>query len=109
MCEQQKLPTLYKQTKQGYGAINAASAEPLSSTFGGRKDVSPDRFHFSIGWQLEEPSDRQMKLTGLDDAKVLEEVKGIRVKVDSVKVKIGNTITSVSLRRSGTGKKMILT
>jgi len=101
VCEQRKLPTLYKHAKQGVKVIKAASAEPLTqpSAMSHRENDHSDYFHFSIGWQLEEPNERQMDFEGVSPT-VLEEVKNIRVKIESVKVKIGNTISSVTLRRS---------
>jgi len=97
---------LYEHGSKG---IKAASAEPLKqlSTLSGPKDDLSDCFHFSIGWQLEEPNDRQLSFKGIDCAS-LEAVKNIRVKIDSVKVKIGNTINSVPLQRSILGNRSIL-
>jgi len=101
ICEQRKLPTLYKHAKQGGKVIKAASAEPLTqpSAISRRENDHSDHFHFSIGWQLEEPTERQMDFEGVSPT-LLEEVRNIRVKIESVKVKIGNTISSVTLRRS---------
>jgi len=89
---------LYKHGSKG---VKAASVEPLKrlSPLSGQKDDLPNCFHFSIGWQLEAPNDRQLGFEGIDYAS-LKAVKNIRVQIDSVKVKIGNTITSVMLQRS---------
>lgn len=53
-------------------------------------------FHISIGWSLEQPKGWP-KVTSVEAA--LEEIKGWDIAVDSVKVKIGNVVNSVPLRR----------
>lgn len=57
-----------------------------------------DRFHFSIAWLLQEPGS---VASLLDDAKIqhiLALVQQIEVNINNVKVKIGNVVTSLSLR-----------
>jgi hypothetical protein len=55
-------------------------------------------FHISIGWALEQPTIEAVDLmkTILDD-QILESIKKMTIKVDNVKVKIGNVVTSVAL------------
>lgn len=108
VCERFKLPTLYKQSKRDSVRGKVVSVEPQrrSVTDAALDDVTAN-FHFSIGWQLEAPGQERVDLLGISE-KVLEEVRDIKVKFDSVKVKIGNTITSVPLLRSVSNKKTIL-
>ena len=49
-------------------------------------------FHFSLAWQLEEPSKASIESAG-----ALESVKRLSISCDLVKIKIGNTIHDIPL------------
>jgi hypothetical protein len=55
-------------------------------------------FHISIGWTLERPSSHVIDTTNavINDG-ASESLKKVPVKVDTVKVKVGNVVTSISL------------
>lgn len=53
-----------------------------------------DCFHISLAWTLSEPSRKERELVEGTDLKSL---KGLHVKFDSVKVKIGNHVESLQL------------
>ena len=53
-------------------------------------------FHFSIAWTLEPPDDDLLKVTEAASNQMHEAHK-ISVKVEDVKAKIGNVITSIPL------------
>jgi len=72
-----------------------------------KSDDHSDFFHFSIGWMLGEPEESQ-KDFGIMDKKLLDEISSISVSFNSVKVKIGNTISSISLRKDGKRKRGVL-
>ena len=50
------------------------------------------KFHFSLAWQLEEPSKASIESTN-----ALESVKRLSISCDLVKIKIGNTIHDIPL------------
>jgi hypothetical protein len=55
-------------------------------------------FHVSIGWALEQPAVEAVDLMKtILDHQILGSIKKITIKVDNVKVKIGNVVTSVAL------------
>jgi U6 snRNA phosphodiesterase len=55
-------------------------------------------FHISIGWALERPSSSVMDHTNsLINNEGFESLRNVPVKVDTLKMKIGNIITSISL------------
>ena len=49
-------------------------------------------FHFSLAWQLEEPSK-----ASIESADALESVKRLSISCDLVKIKIGNTVHDIPL------------
>jgi hypothetical protein len=51
-----------------------------------------DSFHVSLAWSLKKPSDN-----AINQAVIVDELKQLAVTFDSVKVKIGNILTSVPL------------
>ena len=55
-------------------------------------------FHISIGWTLERPSSHVMDTTtaNISDG-ASTSLKKVSVKVDTIKVKVGNVVTSISL------------
>lgn len=100
-CEQAGLPTLYQSfhEKGGPGRSSAAAAPLRQGKANPTEalDEYSDMFHFSLGWSLEEPVNKTLDLNDLEGG-TADDLKSIRVRFDSVKVKIGNTITSVPLR-----------
>jgi len=108
-CRQFELPTLYAASEASRSG-KTASAAPIrrrESTQIQKPDDLSDFFHFSIGWMLEEPEESQ-KDFGTIDKKLLDEISSIKVCFDSVKVKIGNTISSISLHKDAKRKPGIL-
>lgn len=61
-----------------------------------KQDLS-DSFHVSIAWTLEEPSEEVMELARASAGNAFENVKGITFRVDEIKAKVGNVITTVKL------------
>lgn len=98
VCAEFELPTLY--TSQRSSTTKKASAQPLRPISAGitHTDEADDHFHFSIGWQLCAPSNSKTTFHGIDPD-CLESVKNLRAEFSAVKVKIGNTISSLSLQR----------
>jgi hypothetical protein len=108
-CRQFDLATLYTPV-EAERAGKTASAAPIrrqKSTHIREQDDYSDFFHFSIGWMLEDPEESQ-KDFGIIDKQLLSEISSIKVRFDSVKVKIGNTISSVSLHKDAKRKRGIL-
>ena len=108
-CRQFELPTLYAPIEAAR-TIKTASAAPIrrrESTQTQRQDDHSDFFHFSIGWMLEEPEASQKDFS-TTKKKLLDEISSIEVCFDSVKVKIGNTISSISLHKDAKRKRGIL-
>lgn len=54
-----------------------------------------EAFHFSIAWTLQPPSTPVSTFTQDLSAKYLPEMGKLQVKVDELKVKIGNVVTSI--------------
>jgi U6 snRNA phosphodiesterase len=55
-------------------------------------------FHVSIGWTLEQPTiELADAIKAIVDDKVFQNVKRICLKVEEIKVKVGNTVTSIFL------------
>jgi len=54
-------------------------------------------FHFSIAWTLEAPDEDLIQVTNELARGQMEEARKIKVKVEDIKVKIGNVITSLHL------------
>ena len=72
---------------------SASSKESLSHTELGNYVDASTSFHVSIGWTLTTPSDSSSKK--LKHAS--HDFQAMKISVDSVKVKIGNSITSIPL------------
>ncbi|KAI9750352.1 MAG: hypothetical protein M4579_006508 [Chaenotheca gracillima] len=105
--------------RPGYGrdrrpGSEAANTRDPSLTFDGPVEAShPDRsghFHISIGWMLHEPPPEVVAYTStlLENAQIegaesvgdglpQKKLSSWRIRFESVKVKIGNTVTSVQL------------
>ena len=108
-CKQYKLATLYGpiETERIEKTASAAPIRGRKTIQTMKRDDYSDFFHFSIGWMLEEPGESQ-KDFGIIDRELLDEVSSIKVRFDSVKVKIGNTISSISLQKDAKRKWGIL-
>jgi len=108
-CRQFGLATLYAPVETDR-RVKAASAAPIrhrETTQTKNPDDYSDFFHFSIGWMLREPEASQ-KDFGTVDKKLLEEISSIKVRFESVKVKIGNTISSISFHGDAKRKRGML-
>lgn len=65
-------------------------------------------FHISIGWALEWPSSYVLDTTrALINDEVFELLQEAPVKVDALKVKVGNVVTSISLTPKAADGKSI--
>ena len=92
------------QDAKGDGALEKECVDRLPADKRGLKDrkqrrqgatVPADRtenFHFSLAWQLEEPSK-----ASIESADALEPVKRLNISCGLVKIKIGNTIHDIPL------------
>lgn len=99
-------PPLYASPRSASQQSSKANARPkrleqnqmsFSSRIGEILDLSGS-FHISIGWALEQPRFYVMGATNaILYGRLPESLKKISVKVDRVKVKIGNVVTSISL------------
>jgi len=108
-CRELDLPTLYAPVESARTG-KTASAAPIrrrEPTQIQEQDDHSDFFHFSIGWMLEEPEESQKDFSATDK-RLLDEISSIKVCFDSVKVKIGNTISSISLHKDAKRKRGIL-
>ena len=96
-------PELYAKRRKDQG--NAASKSAGRSVLvgnndddaggeGGGTDMS-SHFHNSIAWTLSPPSQALVK--GLDDVSSDLDMQAMAIGVNSVKLKIGNSITSIAL------------
>lgn len=72
---------------------------------GGDDDGVDGAFHVSLAWSFAEPTDeiraRTAAVFAREEEQWREEVAGIRIPVDGVKVKIGNVVTDVPLAKTG--------
>lgn len=82
--------------------------EDRSHRTASRREPDADRFHFSIAWFLEQPSEIGGQSEDGDVEKALKEVFKICVRMDNVKVKMGNVITSLDLGKRREDLKSIL-
>lgn len=63
----------------------------------GIQDFS-DAFHISIGWSLEQPTLQvATAIQAAEDDDSFQNVKGINIKVEEIKVKVGNIVTNIFL------------
>lgn len=65
-------------------------------------------FHFSIAWSLDAPPAAGDQETEVAGEEALAQVKTMRVGIDSVKVKIGDAVTSLALDAKGLDSTGIL-
>jgi hypothetical protein len=84
------------------GAVRAGSSIPATGAGSYLCPDVSDKYHVSIGWILEKPNtERVERLRSLNKSEVDGSsgsgVRGMRVQFDSVKIKIGNTVTDVPL------------
>jgi len=61
---------------------------------------SRDGFHVSIGWTLQEPNAELLKDIATAVRPSLEKLQSLIMKVDVMKVKIGNAVNVVRLART---------
>lgn len=73
-----------------------------------KRDPIEDQFHSSIAWCLEPPNEPAGALVNRDIEVAMSGVRSIDVKMDSVKVKMGNVITSLDLGKRREDMKSIL-
>jgi hypothetical protein len=59
-----------------------------------------DAFHVSIAWTLEPPSPELLEVTKSMAIEGFEGVKRISFRVEEMKAKVGNVVTSISLLRN---------
>ena len=87
-------PQAHKNSQKGSTKLGSASSKDFLShmEFADYVDASAS-FHVSIGWTLTTPSESLSKK--LDH--VSHDFQAMRISVNSIKVKIGNSITSIPL------------
>jgi hypothetical protein len=78
---------------------NSLSKKSSMFDWGKMKDAS-DAFHVSIAWALEAPSQKLVELTNSRMSDKFEEFKQTQVKIDEIKSKVGNVVSSMPLRKS---------
>ena len=83
----------HKKRQRGSKKPDSASKDSLSQMELANYVDASDSFHVSIGWTLTTPSESLSKK--LDHAS--HDFRAMRISVNSVKVKIGNSITSIPL------------
>ena len=86
-------PQAHKKPRKGPTKPGSASKDSLPHTELANYVDASTSFHVSIGWTLTTPSDSLSKK--LKHAS--HDFRAIKISVDSVKVKIGNSITSIPL------------
>ena len=90
------LPRLYSEQKP---APNRASGDGTTTKI---PDLS-SHIHVSIGWTLIRPPEQYIiedKHAPAEVEKLLDQVRAMKLAFDTVKVKIGNVITSVNLNKT---------
>jgi U6 snRNA phosphodiesterase len=63
------------------------------------KDAS-DAFHVSIAWALEAPSQKLVESTNSRMSDEFEEFRQTQIKIEEIKSKVGNVVSSMPLRKS---------
>jgi hypothetical protein len=88
---------------------NRHGQNSMSSSSRTREDLDfSSAFHISIGWALEQPSSYVIDTTKatINDT-VFKSLNTVSVKVDTLKIKVGNIITSIHLaQKSAEGKSL---
>lgn len=64
-------------------------------------------FHFSIAWTLEQPGPELIESTNSLQLEHFDDVKNITVKVEEIKAKVGNVVSSMSLPSGLTTRKAL--
>ena len=68
----------------------------------GNEALQNDPFHISIAWSLSEPQrqgiDVPLFANNMDKIQLQKDLQKLRVPIDAVKAKVGNTITGISLQ-----------
>ena len=86
------LPALYMNPDLAHGGEKNLGSNSEQA----KSDNSTDRFHFSIAWTLDDPLPHgQLMAPVAVSSQALEVVESIEVNVQTVKVKIGNCISSL--------------
>jgi hypothetical protein len=103
VAEEHGQPPLYQSprelTKRKPGsqdARNRPSSNHPKSRLAECQDAS-EAFHFSIAWTLSAPSAELLQHTHDIKSSQLDELKSVRVKINDIKAKVGNTVTSMAL------------
>jgi hypothetical protein len=91
-----------KSTYEPLESVRSSSTpirgEP-SADWDGMQDVS-DAFHISIAWTLEPPSNNMLDATKSVALNQFDSVRRVLIRVEEIKAKVGNTITSVRLQKN---------
>jgi hypothetical protein len=75
------------------------SRKPSIFDWGEMQDAS-HAFHVSIAWTLETPSQKVLELTNSGLSDEFEEIRQTQVKIEEIKSKVGNVVTSLPLLKS---------
>jgi hypothetical protein len=78
---------------------NSLSKKSSMFNWGEMKDAS-DAFHVSIAWTLEAPSQKLVELTNSRMSDEFEEFRQTQVKIEEIKSKVGNVVSSMPLQKS---------
>lgn len=100
-------PPLYAQAIQENTlqkvSIRGAKKQKPGSDFKidwtGMQDLSK-AFHISIAWALESPSQELVEATKAAAFDQMKTIRGIPVKVEEIKAKIGNVVTNIRLQKN---------
>jgi hypothetical protein len=78
---------------------NSLSKKSSMFDWGEMQDTS-DAFHVSIAWTLEAPSQKLLELTSSRVSDEFTEFKQTQIKIEEIKSKVGNVVSSMPLRKS---------
>ncbi|KAL2063506.1 hypothetical protein VTL71DRAFT_5311 [Oculimacula yallundae] len=103
-------PPLYPKPPTGSAIQASKKQENRKSLFSSNKGTAStdwtelqdatDAFHISLAWTLQDPSKELLELTETVAKEHFDKLREIRVKVENVKCKVGNVVTSIPLRHN---------
>lgn len=110
VCREFSLERLYAQTKGKQEPIREAGKRRKLSIAEADSDSAGQNnyFHFSIAWTLNEPQHRDDLQASKGVDQKVRQARLITVSIDTVKIKIGNVVTSLDLKSGRHGGRSIL-
>lgn len=109
-------PPLYASPRTASQQSPSTKARPKrpewnKQSFSSRNVDTPDfssTFHISIGWALEQPNSYMMDFTvATANSTEFESLKIVSARVDNLKAKVGNNVTSISLAPKAVERKSL--